>query len=501
VKEDAGQVTVLKVENLPSGAVIKLAVMDRFDGVVWNVASGETSGRFGRMPAKKPSENTRLVSVEDHDLATVWLYTVGQPAAVRFTGPDSQVLYDALRYNPTTGMLALPSKATGAISYTLDTVVSPVRPPEAVIAQTESGTVVLPPGVQVQAAQMKAVQAVGAASTAGAKALALEKHFQTNGYFSHGQKGVGEGAARSDSLAGHGAARITQLLEADLMVGDAEQYASAMALMGRAVGLPTRVVMGFAPGYGKQAPGHPVTPGKGSKGGAMVLTGADMTAWVEVNLEGWGWVPFFPTPHPQDSPQEAQQDSAPQPEPQVIQPPLPEVKPTLPPEQEKVPVPIGSTKPLPEASPPARWGWAVVAGGVFVLLVVALVGAVLGAKMRRRQRRCHGPPAGRMVAGWEELVDQGLDWGWSGWRVGATRRELAAGAPEPVAEWWQRLARESDAAAFGLKEPSEARAQWYWQGVVACEQQLLAGLKWGKRLRYRWSCVSLRHRRQERRGR
>jgi len=46
------------------------------------------------------------------------------------------------------------------------------------------------------------------------------------GYFSHGVEVSG-----TESLSGHGADRITSLLGGDLMVGDGEQYAAAMALM------------------------------------------------------------------------------------------------------------------------------------------------------------------------------------------------------------------------------------------------------------------------------
>ena len=39
--------------------------------------------------------------------------------------------------------------------------------------------------------------------------------------------------------------RVIALLDGDPMIGDSEQYASAMALMARELGLPARVVLGF----------------------------------------------------------------------------------------------------------------------------------------------------------------------------------------------------------------------------------------------------------------
>jgi hypothetical protein len=63
--------------------------------------------------------------------------------------------------------------------------------------------------------------------------------------------------------------------------GTAEQFASAYAVLARAVGLPTRVVVGF----------QPVTPGPD---GVAVVRASDATAWPEVYFSGWGWVPFDP---------------------------------------------------------------------------------------------------------------------------------------------------------------------------------------------------------------
>lgn len=75
------------------------------------------------------------------------------------------------------------------------------------------------------------------------------------------------------------------------MVGDSEQYASAMALMARDLGLPSRVVLGFLP---KNEDGEITdartekTSGNGTK---IEFTGNDVTAWVETNCRaGMGGV-------------------------------------------------------------------------------------------------------------------------------------------------------------------------------------------------------------------
>lgn len=66
--------------------------------------------------------------------------------------------------------------------------------------------------------------------------------------------------------------------------GYCEQFATAMALMARTLGIPARVGVGFLPG----------TPIKGGK--AHLIKMHDLHAWPELYFEGSGWVRFEPTP-------------------------------------------------------------------------------------------------------------------------------------------------------------------------------------------------------------
>src|SRR6201999_680798 len=64
--------------------------------------------------------------------------------------------------------------------------------------------------------------------------------------------------------------------------GFCEQYSSAMGVMLRVLGIPTRVAIGFTDGYA--ADGH------------QTITTQDAHAWDEVYFPGYGWVTFDPTP-------------------------------------------------------------------------------------------------------------------------------------------------------------------------------------------------------------
>jgi hypothetical protein len=67
--------------------------------------------------------------------------------------------------------------------------------------------------------------------------------------------------------------------------GFCQQFASAYALMARAVGLPSRVAVGFTPG--DRLVDDPTR---------FVVRGRHAHAWPEVQLPGVGWVAFEPTP-------------------------------------------------------------------------------------------------------------------------------------------------------------------------------------------------------------
>ena len=63
--------------------------------------------------------------------------------------------------------------------------------------------------------------------------------------------------------------------------GYCSYFATAMAVMGRLAGLPTRYVEGYY--------------ARARAGGTVTLTGMDAHAWVEVYFRGLGWVPFDAT--------------------------------------------------------------------------------------------------------------------------------------------------------------------------------------------------------------
>ncbi len=66
--------------------------------------------------------------------------------------------------------------------------------------------------------------------------------------------------------------------------GYCEYFASAMAVMLRTLGIPSRIATGFQSGYFNDV------------SGMYVVRASDAHVWVEAWFEGRGWVPFDPTP-------------------------------------------------------------------------------------------------------------------------------------------------------------------------------------------------------------
>ncbi|AEE46463.1 transglutaminase-like domain-containing protein [Cellulomonas fimi] len=487
----AEDTTLLTVDGLPDGARVRLATMDRYDGVVWNVSSDGSAGASGEFrrvgDALEPTvEGDRAqVEVEVGALTGVWLPTVGQA-----TGFDLGQDTGDLRYNDATGAAVLVGGVHKGMRYEVDVVV-PRVPEIAEIGGAAPASVTLPEVVgEPDAVKVTAPDVARDAGRPAEVAEALTTWLAQEGYFSHG-------VAPEDypSLSGHGAFRMTQLLGGGLMVGDGEQYASALALLAREMGLPARVVIGFVP-----------EPSQGP----VELTGADVQAWVEIAFAGHGWVPFDPTPPPTQTPEDDQQNAPSQPDPQVVQPPPPPPEAVTPPDEDTEQP--STDDPTDDDGRSALWRRiATVAGAVGIPLVVLLlpflVVGLLKAR-RRRRRRQHRDTVVRFAGGWDEVLDHAHDLR-RPVPPFATRQESAlvlasafgedphdAQAAAGVAAGVRALAGHADRAVFAPGAPSEAEAAAYWQRVEEALAAMTRTVGWRSRLRSRLSTASLRARRR-----
>lgn len=547
VKDDDTR-ELFTVTGLPQGTRIRLATLDRFDGVVWNVAgdgSAQASGEFRRIgdtvSAEAVDEAASVdatgdgehlqVEVQIGDLGGVWLPTVGDAVSVDLEGAD---VASRLRFNDATGAAVLTGGVPDGTRYTLDTVI-PAEPDDETIGGAGASSLDLPEPQGVPDAVVSAASdAARDAETPVQVARAIEQALSEGGFFSHGLTDLGD----YPSLSGHGADRVTSLLAGDLMVGDDEQYASAMALMAREMGLPARVVLGFVPGDDDTtaADDAPAT----DPDAPVVVTGADVRAWVEISFAGYGWVTFDPTPPQTQTPQDETETSPADPEPQVAQPPPPPADPVDEPEDDSEQP--QTTDDQGEGATPL-WvtialGTAAGSGVLLLLLSPFLLIAALKARRRRRRRRDE-QLVRRVVGGWQEVLDLAVDLRRPVDPV-ATRREGAAalarafsGEDEPastrrrrrgrkkaatpvtatprpagrrtrgalpdVAGAVQDLAAQADAVVFGGAEPSDRETREFWAQVDVALARMRATMTRRQRWRGRVTTRSLRGRARPRR--
>ncbi len=438
-------------EGLPEGARIRVATMDAYTGMVYNVSDDGAGASSAFTPVRSTMSadaegDPATIRIEIGELRGVWLPDAGAVQSIDFSGPRAEELRRAAYYNEATGTGVVTARLAQGDAYTFRTLL-PDEPSDERLADETFAPLRMPKqqGVPVEFAEI-AAEIVADAATPIEQVRALERTLSQDGFFSHGLEG------QVLSRAGHGAERISTLLGGDQWVGDDEQYAVAMALLAGQLGIPARVVMGFYPD--EDAPAGP-----------FAATGENLHAWVEVAFSESGWVAFDPTPPEDQVPTDQTTKPRADPKPQVLQPPPPEQEPVdLPP---TVPDERGAED---EDNPLAGILGiiALVLGAVMGVLAVLLgpfvvIGALKAA--RRRRRRGAERPADRISGGWDELIDRASDYG-TPIRRGRTRAEDAVVVREAFEEpQVATLARRADAEVFGPGDPTPADVEAFWAEV------------------------------------
>ena len=244
------------------------------------------------------------------------------------------------------------------------------------------------------------------------KALILEAWLSDRGTFTYD----------TDVDTGHSSLDLAEwLLDPDsnnYRTGYCEQFATAMGVMARTLGIPSRVVLGFTPGdVQQQADGTDV----------IVVRERNAHAWVELWMNGQGWVRFDPTPRADGATAPLVADVGFDlreyvPAPTEIDRTGSAVtsgeRPDLGPE---IDILGGDPTPdfrLEEGVTVPRWVW------VLAALVIAAA-SIPAYKRIRRARRMAAIRTGNIDAAWDEIVDRLRDLG-GDIAVSATPIEIAA---------------------------------------------------------------------------
>ncbi|HEU4567231.1 MAG TPA: DUF3488 and transglutaminase-like domain-containing protein [Marmoricola sp.] len=264
----------------PDTSYLRLAVLDEYNGNEWRPsprhlpAANKVDGTLPEPPGlfrSVPGSTARWALTLTPSFDTRWLPT---PYPARSIDIDGNWRYDSR----TLDVVDLDSRQSGsAISYQVtafhprfdaahldDTLSAPgdVQGPMTVVPTN------LPPVVA-----RTALRVTNEAETPYARAVALQDWFRDRGGFTYS-------TARRP---GSGMAELAAFITHD-KIGYCEQFAAAMAVMARTLGIPARVVVGFL---------HPQPTGTRD---SWVYTSDDLHAWPELYFSGYGWVVFDPTP-------------------------------------------------------------------------------------------------------------------------------------------------------------------------------------------------------------
>lgn len=381
---------------------LRMASLDTFDGETWRASPNplplpitETLG-VPEAPAvadvRETAYDVRVTGLDNPFLPVPY-------AASRLEGIDAE-LDPRWAWDPTARTVSAPGLSSAGTdyrvtSYQVDPTRAELRAASGSIDPALEPYLALPDGLTPDLARL-AREATADARAPYAQAEALVRWFTRDGGFTYS----------TSVTTPDGADPLQSFL--DERVGYCQQFAGTMALMARAVGIPSRVIVGFTSGR--------------QEGGEYVVYARNAHAWPELWLDGVGWVRFEPTPRADAAGGVAQPDYA-QPREEAPAPtPGPEASAgpdrRIPPEERAG---LGAIAAAPDAASPARAWWLLPLIALIAVLA-CLPSAVVA--WRRRRRTSSRDGATRVEGAWADLADSARDLGWS-WPLSATPRNAA----------------------------------------------------------------------------
>lgn len=257
------------------------------------------------------------------------------------------------------------------------------------------------PGNVPEIVRTTAASVAGSAGTPYDKALAIQRYLRS-AQFTYSLQSPVQGG-----YDGNGLSVLADFLEQKS--GYCIHYSSAMAVMARLEGIPSRIAVGYAPG---RLTGATVTVAGQGALPEYEVDARDAHAWPELYFQGLGWVPFEPTPSRGVVPGYATESSAP------AAPGALENGDDLVPGATPAPAPTPSATPLPAPG----GGGSGTDAGVRLMPWLIGAGAVLGAGLLaasphlvraavRGRRLWPRDPGDAVPLAWNELLDLGMDYG------------------------------------------------------------------------------------------
>jgi transglutaminase-like putative cysteine protease len=427
----------------------RLETLDVFDGVGWSRSSGSirnydaetdvgaayhryqgsTVEALQRVQIAALAESrvpTAGVATEIHQLSNSRAidpraFRVAQDASVVYPpvlreGDTYQVLATYPDYESDLGVLA--SENSDELSPLFETAVQ--EGAFAVLPEARDVVIETPPDLDFYTQLPETpvtLRGIAAAVTRGGttdyeRAWMLERWFRYSGSFTYD----------TDVSTGHDALILDDWLNDptsdNYRTGYCEQFATSMAVLGRLLNIPSRVVLGFTPGDVRVVDDTEI----------IDVRDTNAHAWVEMWMPDVGWVQFDPTPRGDDA-QPPGVTSAFDPEEYVQDPGSSDNLGDL-----IIPPDAGSATGIQDI-PPATGGELAPRWWPLIFPVLALLISIIPAlKWVRRRRRLSQARKGDITAVWDEIVDRLID-----------LRE-----PVPASSTPMELARDTDQALLPL---------------------------------------------------
>jgi hypothetical protein len=487
---------------------LRLAVLDEYNGVDFHVSANE-AGRFTRFPSGRGLSDPATVTVRvDEGYSDIWVPTSGLGSVPVFGGQNADALSDAFFVNRTTeAAIAVPGGTStrglergDSFRATMDTGADVQLKGDPVASASTIDLESVPELAAWVKAQDQPATAEGL--------LELIQRLRDRGYLSHSiSTAEGEqlwlerlseqyGTRFESSAGGHSLARIEALFaqlntqqrlagenpSQEMLVaaiGDDEQFATAAALLARALGFDSRVVVGVR--TSDEAEDVQGVPSCDSE-----CTGENVAAWVEVRGAQSEWAPVDVTPQVKLRPSTLEEGEQ-----------LPEFA-TTPEERDAKeidpPLGVGERSDNPEdPSDDNKVSWLLpvlkaVGLSLSALLLLLLPFLFLPFAKRRRagSRRAEPVPELRALGAWQELVEGARDGGVEV-PVGVSRSQVADAIGTAPARW---AAETATRAVFSAQGVSAQEADWMWAAVDADRAERRAKQSLWQRLRARYALRS-----------
>ncbi|WP_285248256.1 DUF3488 and transglutaminase-like domain-containing protein [Pseudarthrobacter sp. efr-133-R2A-89] len=400
--DGSGRITY--ATNSPTPLYLRSVTVDNFDGDSWGPDDRTASrvpldGRIDPGYAVLADEQVRLVTaVDTGSFTSPYLPVPYAPETIRGLGGE-------WTWDPAT----LSIKGTDTTTRRQEYVVTSTEPKlsAALLAQATGPVRGIPddfsriPGNVPDIVKSTANTVAGTAGTPYQKAMAIQRYLRSSEFTYSLQSPVQGG------YDGNGLSVLADFLQQKS--GYCIHYASAMAVMARLEGIPSRIAVGYAPG---RLTGATITVAGQGALPEYEADARDAHAWPELYFQGLGWVPFEPTPsrgvvpdYATDAPAPAVPDTLGNNDGLV---PEAAPAPSASPSATALPVPGGTGGGEGDSAGVMPWllGTAALLGALLLAAAPHLVRS--GSRTRRLNPRF---PEQAVPLAWNELTDLGIDYG------------------------------------------------------------------------------------------